>query len=87
MKPTLNEEIEMSSKAIDYVNSLEVKDEQVFTKKQMIDLGISNNIPEMIEKHKKNSDTQFVLFIWVCVALSIIFWALGIFYLIQKYKH
>ena len=64
MKTTLNEEIEISSKGIDYVNSLKEKRytdvwnknprsaETVFTKQQMIDLGISNNIPEDVDKIK-----------------------------------
>lgn len=63
MKPTLNQEIESSQKGIDYVNSLKEKEEvihpnvwinipqppnHVFTKQQMIYLGISNNLPEFM---------------------------------------
>ena len=65
MKPNLNNQIESSQKRIDYVDSLEEKTytdvwdkkpqsaETVFTKQQMIDLGISNNIPEYMKKIKR----------------------------------
>jgi len=59
--------------------------ETVFTKKQMIDLGISNNIPEEIEKMKnKKRFDPFVLFIWTFIALGTILWTWGLIHLIQK---
>ena len=69
MKPTLNEEIEMSQKGIEYVDLLEAKNEEIhanawlnvpqlpnhiFTKEQLINLGISNNLAEEMEKHKQD---------------------------------
>lgn len=72
-------------KANEYVNSLVPKDKDVFTKQQMIDLGISNNIPEEFEKMKKeNRFDPFVVFIWSLIVLGTILWTLGIIYLIQK---
>lgn len=72
-------------KANEYVNSLVPKDKEVFTKEQLIDLGISNNIPEEFERMKNEKlFDPFVVFIWSLIALGTILWTLGIIYLIKR---
>jgi len=97
MKQTLKKQIESIQKGIDYVNSLEEKKytdiwnknpqsaETVFTKQQMINSGILFDIPEELEKIKKeNRFDPFILFIWSLIAIGTILWTALIIYLIQK---
>lgn len=57
--------------------------ETVFTKEQMIDLGISNNIPELMEKHKKLFN-WFPTVLFTCVVISWVIWGTFIYYCFIK---
>lgn len=91
MKPTLKEEIEMSIKGIDYVNSLEEKDpysmktNEIGLSWEIAERAMKNNIPDQFERLKnKKHFNPFILFIYVIIALGTILWTCGIIYLIQK---
>lgn len=82
MKPTLNEEIGMSQQGIDYVNSLEVKEEVYIPETPMRDTNfilneyayikaIKNNIPEEIKKERIRKQARNNL-IFVAIVLIIV---------------
>lgn len=84
MKPTLNEEIEMSTKGIDYVNSLEIKEPEIYKRQtpesntSIMDLSlyaksISNNIPKTAKRYRIVNALEKFLF--AVFAMGVIFYA------------
>lgn len=71
MKPTLNEQIGMDQKGIEYVNSLEVKDPAFECSHETAMKAIKNDLPTIteIEKQRIKKQTQKV---WALVFFAII---------------
>lgn len=78
MKPTLNEEIGMSQEAIDYVNSLEVKESENISKRidtnkklnAILNDPKTHDFMRYVEKERIKKQSQKV---WSCVFVAIIF--------------